>query len=175
MIKERGHYSLIHCAIVISCFFAIFLPVSVSSKTIYYSYNNLGYLQQAQTATGPVFGYSFDLAGNRKSMMVSPLDSDNDGLSNSEEISYYGTNPYLADTDGDGLSDGVEVNYWGADWISDFDNDRLVNLLDRDSDGDGYGDGFEINRGNNPSDPDDHPSVFLGPIIFPLLSTQDIH
>ena len=36
------------------------------------------------------------------------LDSDQDGLTNSEEKSY-GTDPYKADTDGDGYSDGIEV------------------------------------------------------------------
>ncbi len=38
-------------------------------------------------------------------------DSDNDGLSDSEEINIYHSNPNLADTDGDGYLDGEEVKY----------------------------------------------------------------
>jgi hypothetical protein len=38
-----------------------------------------------------------------------PTDSDNDGLSDSDEIHIYGTNPFISDTDGDGRSDGEEV------------------------------------------------------------------
>ena len=174
MITPRNHRPLIRYIISINCFLTLLLPISSISKTIYYDYNNLGYLQQAQTVSGPVFDYSYDLIGNRKSVTISPLDSDNDGLSNSEEISYYGTDPYLADTDGDGLNDGDEVNYWGSDWNSDFDNDGFINLLDRDSDGDGYGDGLEITRGTDPGDPNDHPSILLVPILFLLLNSQDI-
>ena len=37
------------------------------------------------------------------------LDSDGDGLPDSEEIDIYGTNHSIADTDGDGLNDGDEV------------------------------------------------------------------
>ncbi|MEK9165471.1 MAG: CAP domain-containing protein [Patescibacteria group bacterium] len=36
-------------------------------------------------------------------------DSDNDGLTNSEEINIYGTDPNNPDSDGDGISDGEEV------------------------------------------------------------------
>ncbi len=36
-------------------------------------------------------------------------DSDNDGLSDKEELETYNTNPYKKDTDGDGISDGDEV------------------------------------------------------------------
>ena len=38
-----------------------------------------------------------------------PNDSDCDGLTDSEENNYYGTDPYDNDTDGDGLEDGYEV------------------------------------------------------------------
>ena len=37
------------------------------------------------------------------------LDSDNDGLTDTEEINIYGTNPEIADTDGDGFDDRIEV------------------------------------------------------------------
>ena len=37
-------------------------------------------------------------------------DSDEDGLTNYQELVVYGTNPALKDTDGDGFEDGYEVN-----------------------------------------------------------------
>ncbi len=40
-------------------------------------------------------------------------DPDKDGLTNSEELNIYFTNPDVADTDGDGLSDGDEVKEFG--------------------------------------------------------------
>lgn len=38
-------------------------------------------------------------------------DSDNDGLSDFDEINIYRTNPLSADTDGDGYNDGTEIEY----------------------------------------------------------------
>ncbi|XCN71141.1 MAG: hypothetical protein Q3M24_12530 [Candidatus Electrothrix aestuarii] len=148
-------------------------PAAAFSKTIYYDYNILGHLEQAQESTGTVFDYTYDLMGNRKAMTVTPQDSDDDGLGNGEEVILYGTDPYAADTDGDGLNDGDEVAYWGEDWNSDFDNDGLINLLDEDSDGDGYSDGFEVGRGTDPGDPEDYPSITLPPILFLLLDGQE--
>ncbi len=43
-----------------------------------------------------------------------PLDSDNDGLTDYDEVYVYGTDPYNPDSDGDGYSDGIEV-YYGSD------------------------------------------------------------
>ncbi len=60
-------------------------------------------------------------------------DSDDDGLSNADEINVYHSNPLLADHDADGLSDGYEVNT------------SSTNLLDADSDDDGLSDGYEVN------------------------------
>lgn len=37
------------------------------------------------------------------------IDSDNDGLTDGEEVKTYGTNPNLADSDGDGQGDGEEI------------------------------------------------------------------
>ena len=42
-------------------------------------------------------------------------DTDNDGLSDSAEVSTYDTDPLLADTDGDRLDDGYEINTYGTD------------------------------------------------------------
>jgi len=36
-------------------------------------------------------------------------DDDNDGLTDTDEINVYGTDPLMRDTDGDGLSDGDEI------------------------------------------------------------------
>ena len=52
------------------------------------------------------------------------LDSDQDGLTNSEE-KVYGTDPYKADTDGDGYSDGVEVRS-GYDPLKPSPGDKIV-------------------------------------------------
>jgi hypothetical protein len=52
------------------------------------------------------------------------LDSDQDGLTNTEEKAY-GTDPYKADTDGDGYSDGVEVKS-GYDPLKPAPGDKIV-------------------------------------------------
>ena len=36
-------------------------------------------------------------------------DSDEDGLTDADEVNIYGTNPALADTDGDGFTDKAEI------------------------------------------------------------------
>ncbi len=59
-------------------------------------------------------------------------DSDDDGLSDGDELGLYLTRPLLADTDGDGLSDGDEVLVWGSDPLA------------ADTDADGLTDGDEI-------------------------------
>ncbi len=84
-------------------------------------------------------------------------DSDNDGLSDGDEVRKLKTNPLVADTDGDGLSDGDEVNIHETDpLMADSDGDGLsdgdeVQLyrtkpLVADSDGDGLSDGDEVNK-----------------------------
>jgi len=73
---------------------------------------------------------------------VVDLDSDNDGLSDSDEI-IYGTNPDNNDTDGDGLLDGEEIYIYDS------------NVTNPDSDGDGLLDGDEVNiYGTDVSNPD---------------------
>ena len=70
------------------------------------------------------------------------IDFDGDGLSFIDELTVYGTDPFVADTDHDGLADGDEVAYWksrtdGISWNSDVEvtnslhskpGDGLVNL-----------------------------------------------
>jgi thiol-disulfide isomerase/thioredoxin len=67
-------------------------------------------------------------------------DTDEDGLSDGDEIYVYGTNPIVADSDQDGLVDGDEVNIWGTG----------PNTVD--SDGDGFADNEEVLAGCNPVD-----------------------
>ncbi|HEX5615086.1 MAG TPA: hypothetical protein VFZ83_08005, partial [Acidimicrobiia bacterium] len=59
-------------------------------------------------------------------------DTDDDGLSDGDEVLVYGTDPLDADTDDDGLSDGDEVLVYGTD------------PLDADTDDDGLSDGDEV-------------------------------
>lgn len=68
-------------------------------------------------------------------------DSDNDGLSNREEIEL-GTDPRNDDTDGDGLSDYDELNKYNTD------------PLKADSDGDTLNDGDELAIGLDPNNPE---------------------
>jgi len=83
------------------------------------------------------------------------LDSDGDGITDSNETDVYGTNPNNVDTDGDGLSDYVELfttgtNATDADTDDDFLNDGVeVNInntdpFNNDTDGDGLTDGLEV-------------------------------
>ncbi|MBI1931633.1 MAG: OmpA family protein [Ignavibacteriales bacterium] len=85
-------------------------------------------------------------------------DSDNDGLTKSQEIEI-GTNPDNPDSDGDGLSDGLEFNQYKTDPLSvDSDGDGISdteeiktyttnpNIIDTDKDG--ITDGDEILKYN---------------------------
>jgi hypothetical protein len=85
------------------------------------------------------------------------VDSDNDGISNNDEINLYGTDPDKADTDGDGLNDGDELDYWKDNWNLDYDGDGSLNLLDVDSDNDSVTDGSEVSNGYDPSDMSSRP------------------
>ena len=94
------------------------------------------------------------------------VDSDRDGLLNSEEENIYGSDPFDSDSDDDGLLDGEEVFDYGTDPINtDSDNDGLLDgeevfdygtdPADSDTDNDGLLDGEEINNyGTDPLDAD---------------------
>ena len=96
-------------------------------------------------------------------LLVPEKDTDNDGLSDIDEVENYGTNPLNADSDGDGLSDGEEVSRYGTDPLrGDSDGDGLsdsdeiliyeTDPMRIDSDGDGLSDGDEILvYGTNPN------------------------
>lgn len=66
------------------------------------------------------------------------FDTDNDGLGDSSEVNEYGTSPILSDTDDDQLSDGLEINLYQTD----------ANISDSESDG--MPDGWEVLYGLNP-------------------------
>ena len=117
------------------------------------------------------------------------LDSDGDGITDSNETDVYGTNPDNPDTDSDGLSDHVEIFTTGTDPVdADTDNDFLndgieVNVnntdpFDNDTDDDGLTDGLEVlNYFTNPlvADPDDDSDGYYwfqdcndsNPMIYP--------
>ena len=76
-----------------------------------------------------------ELASNTLNNEKPPIDTDGDGLSDSEE-SRLGTDPLLMDTDQDSISDSQEI---GVDLDSplDSDEDNLIDALDADDDNDG--------------------------------------
>lgn len=97
---------------------------------------------------------------------LNAVDSDGDGLYDSEELTIYFSDPTDADSDDDGLNDGEEVQVHGTDpTLADTDadglNDRdeiVVHLTDpkqADSDADGFSDFTEINAGSDPRDIND--------------------
>jgi len=63
----------------------------------------------------------------------SSIDTDEDGLSDGDEVALYKTDPSLEDTDEDGLKDGEEVN-----------GNPATNPLSADTDSDGLEDGEEL-------------------------------
>jgi hypothetical protein len=72
-----------------------------------------------------------------QSSVVTPLDTDGDGLTDDEEARL-GSDAQKLDTDEDGLTDYEEAIIW------------KTNPLAADTDGDGYPDGTEVRNGYNP-------------------------
>jgi len=102
-------------------------------------------------------------------------DDDGDGLSNAKEAEL-GTSPTNPDTDQDGLTDGQEVNEFGTDpKKNDTDGDNLLdgaevnqyhtNPTKPDTDGDGLLDGVEVAEGSDPMLP---PSATPTPSATPM-------
>jgi uncharacterized protein YkwD len=98
-------------------------------------------------------------------------DSDGDGVFDSDEIEFFGTDPNNFDTDGGGVGDGDEI-YFDTDPLDpnddaslDRDGDGLLNEDETDffetdpdnfdTDGDDVGDGEEVFNGTDPLDPND--------------------
>jgi len=84
---------------------------------------------------------------------ASGQDSDQDGISDDDEVLVTGTDKNNPDSDQDGLVDGVEVG-------------NNMNPLDPDMDKDGVPDGQEVNQGTNPFFPEqpDVSSDLEGPV-----------
>ncbi len=82
------------------------------------------------------------------------MDSDDDGLTDDEELFIFGTDPNDPDTDNDGLEDGEETcivsHFPNIDYISEWDTDEdsIPNWFDLDSDGDGLNDSYEDTNNN---------------------------
>ena len=72
-------------------------------------------------------------------------DTDDDLLSDYEEVFVFFTSPTDPDTDDDGLLDGEELLVYGT------------NPFEKDSDNDGTNDFEEIEQGTDPLNPMDHP------------------
>jgi len=98
------------------------------------------------------------------------VDSDNDGLSDSDESFIYFTDPTSSDTDGDGYVDGEEValgysprhgdnkKLIEVDSDNDYLNDKWelllgTGLMNPDTDGDLYLDGTEVAASYDPHNP----------------------
>jgi len=79
-------------------------------------------------------------------------DTDNDGLTDYDEITVYGSNPLDADSDQDGLLDGGEIA-------------RSTDPRDADSDDDGFADGVEVSKGTDPLNPASYPSGMVGLVV----------
>lgn len=101
--------------------------------------------------------------------------TDLDGLTDGEEVNVYGTDPLNPDTDGDGLDDWVEVNLTNTDPLNlDTDGDSVLDG-DEDTDHDGLTDAFEITvYGTDHRNPDTDADGFLdGRDNCPVDSNED--
>lgn len=116
------------------------------------------------------------------------VDSDSDGLSDTQETSLYHTDPNLADTDADGFPDGTETKqgysplFGNKKKMVDVDSDKDglndaweialgTDITNLDTDGDGYKDGQEVLAGYDPSDSE---PIKLEKIIQVNLKTQHL-
>ena len=73
-------------------------------------------------------------------------DSDDDGLTDGEEINTHNTDPNDSDSDDDGLTDGAEINT------------HITDPNDSDSDDDTYSDGDEVSVNTDPNNQLDSPA-----------------
>ena len=141
-----------------------------------------GYIVSISADEPTVTADVYDLpaaAAAQPTVAPTQLDSDGDGISDSDEINVYGTDPQNADSDFDGVFDGDEVaagtNPLVADnpafadqgGAGDSDGDRLsdgdeaafgTDPNNPDTDGDGWFDGDEVNLGTDPLDANSFPS-----------------
>jgi hypothetical protein len=139
------------------CFFLFFLSVFIMTSPGHSELSNTdsdgdGWPDQYETKLGSD-------PQNEASIPIGLDDSDQDGLKNVEEMEA-GTDPTDPDSDDDKLSDAQEVQ-WGLTnpWLIDTDYDGLsdfseiLNATDPsrpDTDGDGWLDGAEKSVGSDP-------------------------
>ena len=110
------------------------------------------------------------------------LDSDDDGISDDDEVGLWGTDPAKYDSDGDGLGDGLELGFTSGTtdtnplfFVPDTDPLTTTDPLNADSDGGGAVDGAEDHDGNgavdtwdtDPNDPGDEAFAVYFSGIFP--------
>ena len=99
------------------------------------------------------------------------MDTDGDGLNDSDEVRTHLTSPKFADTDSDGLNDAAEINDHGSnpnnsdtdgDTLSDGDevNTHMTDPTLADSDADGVDDATEIDLTTDPNDAGDVPVLY---------------
>ncbi|MGB0326660.1 MAG: lamin tail domain-containing protein [Akkermansiaceae bacterium] len=91
-------------------------------------------------------------------------DSDDDTLTDGEEVNTYSTSPLRPDTDGDGLTDLQEVT--GSTGF-------FTNPNEQDSDGDGFNDSLEITENTDPNNINDFPNTLLPLRLNEILTRND--
>ncbi len=150
----------------------------------------LRYTDQAYTGNVEDADFDGDGASNQAELNLSldPFDSDtdDDGLTDGEELNVYFTNAAASDSDGDGLGDAAEVLIYLTDpWDRDSDDDSLedgdeVNVwgsdpLAADSDGDGLDDAQEaLVHHTNPNQADsDNDGISDGSEIMQGKNAND--
>ena len=79
-------------------------------------------------------------------------DTDNDGLSDGDEINFYSTDPNNSDTDNDGLNDGVEVEILDTNPLLIDSNSNGISDGDEDFDFDGFTNAEEVQCNSDPAD-----------------------
>ena len=98
-------------------------------------------------ATGIVNPLSIHMDSDKTISATFSIDSDDDGISDNDELTIYHTNPNLADSDNDGLSDHEEIFTYRT-------NPNIA-----DTDGDGIFDGYEVLTGHSPLNALDAPPL----------------
>ena len=104
--------------------------------------------------------------------IVTDLDDDNDGLTDSEEESI-GTDPLSRDTDSDGISDMDDCNPLNGAMYTDTDSDGLCDESDPDADDDGWVNEDEFDCNTDWLDAFSVPSDLEGDGICDLIDTDD--
>jgi hypothetical protein len=158
-----------------------FDPVQTSNSQLDPDYDGFTNLEEFGNQTDPLDPNSFP---EKKDP-----DSDNDGLPDSWELSYFGNliNEPHEDTDKDGYTNQAEYNYYTDpadpysnpitkyEKYSDIDNDEILDLWEikfnfditdpidakYDSDSDGYSNYAEFKKGTNPRNKNDNPDDYF--------------